>query len=217
MHPFSIAFGALALLGTALPAYAFPPPGAPIKQHPGYLNPGTIDLPGPAQATVFFAYADTADTSQLTLPAYLGPIVNNKLATIGTATALGLLSGAQVFGLDDLSTGVSFKANVADVNGHYHAKYSANCSDVASCETAYAIFNTEALAPVITGAIAGLPTGTNVVFVGWEDRVGLDFDHNDLIFAVTNLVATPVPEPASMLLLGAALASIGATMRRKFA
>jgi hypothetical protein len=159
----------------------------------------------------------------LTLTGRDTPILNNKQNAIGGTVALGLLSGPQVFGLDDLTTGASFLANVPDINGHFHATYSANCSDVSSCETAYAMFGAGALDIAVVTAIADLPVGTNVVFVGWEDRIGLDFDHNDLIFAVTNLVAMPAPEPveapvaepASLALLGSALIGFGLLWRRK--
>jgi hypothetical protein len=213
---------ALAAAAAAPSAQAFPPAGDPAVTHPGILNPGTLDIGDPALSAVIFAYANTADTSQLTLTGRDTPILNNKQNAIGDTVALGLLSGPQVFGLDDLTTGASFLANVSDINGHFHATYSVNCSDVSSCGTAYAMFGAGALDTAVVIAIADLPVGTNVVFVGWEDRIGLDFDHNDLIFAVTNLVATPVPpppppvpEPASLALLGSALLGFGLLRRRK--
>jgi hypothetical protein len=113
--------------------------------HPGILNPGTLDISGPALSTVIFAYVDTADTSQLTLTGRDTPILNNKQNAIGDTVALGLLSGPQVFGLNDLTKGTSFLADVPDINGHYHAAYSVNCSDITSCETAYAMFGVGAL------------------------------------------------------------------------
>ncbi len=208
---FLLAFAAAA---AAPPAQAFSP-GDPVVTHPGILNPGTLDISGPALSTMIFAYASAGDTSQLTLRGRDTPILNNKQNAIGDTVTLGLLSGPQVFGLDDLTTGTSFLANVPDINGHFHATYSVNCSDLSSCETAYAMFGAGALDTAVTTAIADLPVGTNVVFVGWEDRVGLDFDHNDLIFAVTNLVVTPVSEPASLALLGSALLGFGLLRRRK--
>jgi hypothetical protein len=37
--------------------------------------------------------------------------------------------------------------------------------------------------------IGGLAAGTNMVLVGWEDLIGGDWDYNDLVFGLTNLVA----------------------------
>src|SRR3954452_11291936 len=93
----------LLTLATAAPppALAFLP-GHPVVTDPGILNPGTLDTSGPALSTVIFAYADTADTSQLTLTGRDSPILNNKKNAIGNTVALGLLSGPQVFGLHDL-------------------------------------------------------------------------------------------------------------------
>jgi hypothetical protein len=169
-------------------AQAFPPLGDPDVTRPSILNPGTLDISGPALSTVIFAYTDTADTSQLTLTGRNTSILNNKQHVIGDIVALGRLSGPQVFGLDDLSTGASFLANVPDINDDFHATYSVNCSDISSCRTAYAIFGVGTLDTAVATTIADLPAGTNVIFVGWEDRIGLDFDYNDLIFAVTNLL-----------------------------
>src|SRR4051794_11950630 len=134
----------LAIAAIAPPAQAFLL-GEPVVTHPSILSPGTLDISGPAPSLVIFAYAEAADTSQLILAGRDTPILSNKQNAIGDTVALGLLSGPQVFGLDDLTTGVSFQADVPDINGDFHAAYSVNCSDVGGCEAAYAMFGVGAL------------------------------------------------------------------------
>ena len=142
------------------------------------------------------------------------PIFNNSMNNSGDIANLGTLSGPQVLGLNDLTTGTSFLANVPDANGNFHAHYTATCNIVASCGPVFGDFSVAALPGTVNAVIAGLSAGTEIVFVGWKDLTagqGSDWDHNDLIIAFTNnpkatlLAQTLVPEPASAALLGAAL------------
>jgi len=177
---FLVAFAAAA---AAPPAQAFPPLGVPATIDPGLLNSNSA-----TPNIVFFAFADSAHTDELTLNGSKDPIFNNKTNARGDTVNLGVLSGLQRFGLDDLNTGESFKANEADVDGNYHIVY-ANCNSVISCTTEYEKFSIGTLDAGVLTFIGGLAAGTNMVLVGWEDLIGGDWDYNDLVFGLTNLVA----------------------------
>src|SRR5215471_19592798 len=108
-----VAAAVAAALATIAPqTQAFPPPGTPTTVNPGLLTGSGAD------AMAIFAFADAADVSQLVLTGFAGnPIFNNSVNTPGNTVDLGTLAGPQHFGLNNLTTGTSFLANVADADG----------------------------------------------------------------------------------------------------
>jgi hypothetical protein len=183
--------------------FAFPPPGVPST-----INPGAL-LGSGFNSDAFFVFSDAGDTSGLNLVGFgSNPIFLNSAASPGDTVNLGPLSGPQVFGLDNLTTGTSFLANVPDPDGNFHAFYTTN----------YADFGVGALDPAVAAALAGLPAGTSVTFIGWEDLTagqGSDWDYNDLIFAFSNLSVISTPEPTTLSLLSAGVIALGFLRRRK--
>jgi hypothetical protein len=189
----------------------------------GVANAAPITTPPPAltatgDVQAVYVFADAGDTSILgeTTPTPFPQIFCNHSTggctggAAGNVVDLGNQSGSLVFSLDNITKATSYLSNVADSDGNFHALVTTNYGD----------FGVGSLPAVVDAYIAGLPSGTAVTFVGWEDRnqaQGSDFDYNDLIFAFTNTTTTPpvpTPEPATLSLLGAGILGF-AVMRRR--
>jgi hypothetical protein len=72
-----------------------------------------------------------------------------------------------------------------------------------------------AYATTYTATGDGIPAG---IFIGMEDLPNgqSDLDYNDDQFVFTNVSATPVPEPSSLIMLGSGLFGLGGVVRRRF-
>ncbi len=190
----------------------------------GVANAAPITTPPPAltatgDVQAVYVFADAGDTSVLgeTAPIAFPQIFCNHSTggctggSAGNTVDLGIQAGGLVFSLDNLTKGTSYLSNVADTDGNFHALITTN----------YADFGVGSLPGAVDAYISGLPVGTTVTFVGWEDRneaQNSDFDYNDLIFAFTNTTTTPpvpTPEPATLSLLGAGILGFAAMRRRQ--
>lgn len=192
---------AVAALTVASPAYAFPPSGVPQTTPTNFFGNGE-------EAFAIFAFVDAGDNSNLNLTTpNFGLVFNNQSTAPGTTVSVGVVTGPVVFNIENLSTGLTFFNNVADVDGNYHFFATTNYSD----------FGVGALDPAVVAAIAALPPGTPTIFVGVEDRqltgTGTDFDYNDIIY-VFGQIRAAVPSPATIALFGLGLVGLGFARRR---
>lgn len=176
------------------------------------VTPGVLSAIGPLQAV--FAYKDAGDTSELSAVGVAGTIFNNQLTPIGTVVSVnnsGPFPTPIVFELKNLTHGYSFFTGIADtvqVGGQdvFYAAYADDFED----------FGVGALPAATAAAIANDPvlSAGPLVFVGFEDRRGGDFDYNDLIFAFAPIGVTRIPEPGILALLGLGVFAFAAVRRR---
>lgn len=135
-----------------------------------------------------FLSKEAAYSNDLFLVGNPNKILNNQTAKPGTQYSLGSFQAG---------TELSFSMFVSNT-GHTFFNGSANLNPDKFIHAAYALI------------------GPSTIKVGFEDLYkGGDKDYNDLVFSLTNVTLTPIPEPEILGLLLGGLGLVGFKSRRR--
>jgi hypothetical protein len=209
MKKLLLAAAALAALGAAGQAQATCVSSTPINApDPGAGTTCSITADA-STVDVVFAYKSAADVDMLLNGATLLMSNQDVLGTEETIT--GLTVGQTLdFVFTNQSTGDSFQAGVAASDGRQHIAVQSTFTDFQTGPPR--TYLTQADLGAAYGVMAGIAPIADWTFAGMEDLTvdrGSDFDFNDLIMAFRG-VSDPVPEPASLALVGVGLAGLAA-------
>jgi hypothetical protein len=196
--PIMVAAAAIALSTSAGASFI---PGHPIS----VLPPPVVALGGDVKAVFLYYKAANKDKMEISMP-ILMPLFTNKTTAVGTTVDLGNLSGPLQWSLTDVTLNKTYLSDTADGHGFYHAAYASS----------FSAFNVGPMSLAASNALIGLP---NITYIAWEDHgcqslpsshacPGVDWDYNDLIFAVSTADANHnpgVPEPLTLSLVGMGL------------
>ncbi len=90
---------------------------------------------------------------------------------------------------------VTGSATSVDIDGPFRFARNGDFGLVATSDPSD---NPDAADHLVTYQITGLSTTDNVSILAFEDRIGFDFDFNDLVVEVTTPGATVIPSPAAL-------------------